>query len=117
MKDQNRSDQARKIAGLSVGQAAKLLNVDRDYLLKVEDAETIDDDILPKLCDLYRVRAAWLTGEVPRRDYEAMKSAKGYDKLEFHDRDVIAEFAAMIPRNEKTAAQRLEEARNRNKKR
>lgn len=95
----NRAGIARKNAGLSIGQAAKLLGVSSDDLAKIEvfDSAFADAD-QQKLADLYRVRIEWLTGEVPRRDYAAVDKLDNADKITAHDRDIVAEFAASLPR-------------------
>lgn len=96
--DENLSEIARMRAGLSIGQAAKFTGIDRDDLIRIERAETIDADVVPKLCDVYAVRPEWITGEVPRYDYAALDKIKGADDLPTSDRDTIAEFAASMPR-------------------
>lgn len=98
MKRENRCRVARENAGLSVGQAAKLLAVDRDEILRVEVADDPDLELVQRLADLYRVRVEWLTGEVERRDYARIKRIKGADRLSFKDLDTLAEFAASMPR-------------------
>lgn len=106
-------------AGLSIGQAAKFLKMDRDDLIKSEKAESLDDDLVPKLCDVYAVRSEWIKGEVPRHDYAAIDrmvlcSRQPDEPLTFHDRDELAEFAASMPRTTKTVSERLEEVRKKN---
>lgn len=99
---ENRSKLARERAGLSVGQAARLVDIEREFLLLVEERDShfadLDHEEVEKMADVYGVNVPWLRGEVPRRDYEAMKDARGWDDITDHDRDVIAEFAAAMPR-------------------
>ena len=102
------------LAGLSVGQAAKFLDIDRDALIRIERADEIDADTLPKLLSLYSVRKEWLVGEVAQHDYSAVDRTKGAEKLTPHDRDAVAEFAAFMPRNKKSLVLRLEEIKKRN---
>jgi hypothetical protein len=94
----NRAKLAREHAGLSVGQAAKLLNMAAIDLMAIEERSTIMPEHANRLAELYRVRVEWLAGEVELRDYSAVDGFKGAELLTPHDRDVIAEFAASIPR-------------------
>lgn len=119
---------ARERAGLSLGQAAKLLGIDRADLECVEAStlnqfcgrfacpggglhgHDIDDNAwttAEQLAELYAVNVPWLLGQVPQHDYEAMKDARGYDQLTAHDRDVVAEFAASLPRGGGSFADRV----------
>lgn len=99
---------ARERAGLSLGQAAKLLGIERHALEQIEARPIADrEDQAEQLAELYMVNVPWLTGAAPLRDYEAMKSARGYDKLTEHDRDTVAEFAASLPRGRGTFADRV----------
>jgi transcriptional regulator with XRE-family HTH domain len=95
----NRARRARQSAGLSVGQAAKLLGIDRDALVRVEEQ---DDAFLDanrrNMADVYGVSEAWLCGDVELRDYEALNRIPGGRELPFHDRDVLAEVLASRPR-------------------
>lgn len=50
------------------------------------------------LAELYRVNIEWLTGAVPLRDYAHVEKMDGAHRLTFNDRDIIAEFAASLPR-------------------
>jgi transcriptional regulator with XRE-family HTH domain len=116
--DKNLAERARMNAGLSLGQAAKFTGIDRDDLIRIERAETIDADVVEKLCDIYGVRSEWITGEVPRYDYVAVDKISGASCLPDSDRDTIAEFAAAMPRGTKSgsAADRLAEyKKNRSK--
>lgn len=95
----NRAKLGRERAGLSVEQAALLLGVPVGVLDAVEELEPAQANFdFRRLADLYQCRIEWLTGEVPRCDFEAIDSIKGADKLTHHDRDVLAEFAASMPR-------------------
>jgi transcriptional regulator with XRE-family HTH domain len=115
---ENRTKRARERAGLSLGQAAKLLGIDREMLEEVEDAPRFEGMLLDKMVDVYQVREEWITGKVPLRDYEAVKKmvicSRNGEELSFHDRDILAEFAASIPRSAKTVAERLEDVRKKN---
>lgn len=90
----NRARRARELAGLSVGQAAKLLGMTAPVLRMLEIPECELKGDADKLAALYRVGAEWIRGEGPDRDYESIRNMRGHEKLSDHDRDVIAEFAA-----------------------
>ncbi len=94
----NRAKIARERAGLSIGQAARMLPLDREALIRMEELNSAFADApTDRMAEVYGVRVEWLTGEVERHDYDAMKGVKGYDSLTGHDRDAIAEFAASMP--------------------
>lgn len=96
----NRMARARERAGLTIGQAAKLLDIPSGVLLGIEerdaDFEAISDQH-EHIADMYGVNAGWLSGDKELHDYEAMKDVRGWDDLSMHDRDVVAEFAASLP--------------------
>ncbi len=98
MTSKHRADRARERAGLSVGQAAKLLNMLPSDLQAIEERSTILPDHANRLAELYQVRVEWLTGEVELRDYTAVDGMRGAEGITPHDRDVVAEFAASMPR-------------------
>ena len=95
----NRSRLARERAGLTIGRAAHYLGIPSGDLLAIEERDsdfaTADHT---KMCEVYGIRLEWLTGEVPQYDYDAIKAIAGADELTFHDRDILAEFAASMPR-------------------
>ena len=89
---------ARMRAGLSPTQAADLLNLERDELLAMERQPEIESKWNTAVfAALYGVSIEWLTGQVPRYDYESLKNIPGYDELSPHDRDTLAEFTASLP--------------------
>lgn len=95
---------ARSRAGLSLNQAAKLLWNDGTNTGKVLEAiedgtgASLTREFVEKMAATYQVNIPWLLGETPLRDYTAMAGARGYENVSDHDRDVIAEFAASLPR-------------------
>jgi len=105
MTTKNRARLARQNAGLSVGQACKLLEVDREVLVAAEESDEAFEDLdagdRDFMSDIYGVNRAWLLGEVPRHDYAAVERIAGADALAFHDRDVIAELMASRPRGDR----------------
>jgi hypothetical protein len=102
VKTKNRTKLARERAGLSVNQACKLLIVERDDLVKIEEDDVAFADTGRDLIDLmhevYGVNPQWMAGEVPQHDYAHVDKMVGADKLTFHDRDILAEFAASMQR-------------------
>lgn len=98
----NRARRAREGAGLSVGQAAKLLGADLRVLQFVEDQDVAfwasDATLHRKMADIYGVSEAWLCGDVELRDYEVLNRISGGRDLPFHDRDILAEVLASRPR-------------------
>lgn len=65
------------------------------------------EDQAAQLADIYGVNVEWLTGEAPQHDYEVLKGVRGADNLSAYDRDMVAEFAASMPRGKGDAAERL----------
>jgi transcriptional regulator with XRE-family HTH domain len=102
----NRSRRARESAGLSVGQAAKLLGVDRDAILRVEDLDaafwSAQATVRRNMADVYGVSEEWLSGKGDLRDYAALNCIPGGRDLPFQDRDILAEVLASRPRKEQS---------------
>lgn len=99
----NRSKRARERAGLSIGQAAELLGVSRDDLIAIEESDSkYADANRNRMCDVYAVNLDWLSGDADLHDYAAVDRMRGANDLTPHDRGVIAEFAASMPRREST---------------
>jgi transcriptional regulator with XRE-family HTH domain len=95
----NRYARARELAGLSVGQAARVLGVSTAELAAVEQAQ-VPIFVLTneRLSEIYGCSVAWLTGVAPRVDYAALDRIPGGRDLDFHDRDMLAELLATLPR-------------------
>ena len=95
----NRSFIARERAGLGLVAAARYLGINVDDLARAEELDSAFADIdKVKMADVYGVRIEWLTGDVERYDYAHVDTMKGAECLTEHDRSVIAEFAASMPR-------------------
>lgn len=95
----NRSRRARESAGLSLGQAARLLGVPRDQIALAEGSDAAYADFgPPRLADIYGVNLDWLSGRIELCDYEPLKNLDGADKLSFRDRDQLAELFASMSR-------------------
>jgi transcriptional regulator with XRE-family HTH domain len=94
----NRARMARTRAGLSLGQAARITGIDITVIsrIELELKEPIDPAIVAKMCDVYAVNPAWLTGATPQHDYDALAKMKGADDLCEHDKDIVAEFIAAM---------------------
>lgn len=88
---------ARERAGLSVGQAARILGLERDDILSLEIAEDPDPDHLERMADAYGVNLPWMMGEIPQYDYDRLNDLPAADRLEDHDRKIAAEFIASLP--------------------
>lgn len=108
----NRAKLARERAGLSLGQAVKLLGAANLLLIEESDSAFADTTEVErtKMCIVYGVNLEWLTGERERYDYAAMAGVKGWDEISEDDRNTVAEFAASMPRKK---AKTLEEIENR----
>lgn len=95
----NRAKRARERAGLTIGQAAKILNMEKDDLVAIEEKDSMFANAdQSKLADTYGVNLPWLRGDAPLRDEDKMKDVRGWDELSRHDQNVISEFAASMPR-------------------
>lgn len=98
----NRSRRARENAGLSIGQAARLLGLPCDQIARCEISDAAYADLGPaRLADLYEVNVEWLSGRSELRDEAAIRRIRQLDKAEaltFCDRDRIAEILASLPR-------------------
>lgn len=115
--DDNRLRIARERAGLSLNQAAHMLRIDHLDLVRLECAtvESVRAFVVERsqfisldaFVAAYGVRVEWLLGEVERYDYSSIGNINGADQLTDHDRDAIAEFAASMPRDNRTAAERM----------
>lgn len=99
----NRSKLARERAGLSIDQAVKMLDVEREQLISIEESDAtffdyVDQELRIQMADIYGTNLAWLAGDITRYDYDAVKQVKGATALSSHDRDVVAEFIAALPK-------------------
>lgn len=105
----NRIAKARTNAGLSIGQAAKLVGVERSVIEEAEKANVNDlaSGLTTRMAEVYLVDPDWMLGVKPQYDREAMKEAKGFENLSTHDRDIIQEFAASLPKGNEARAREL----------
>jgi len=99
-------------AGLSIGQAARLIGVERPVIEEAEKADVGDlaSGLTTRMAEVYHVDPDWMLGVKDQYDRESMKGARGYDALSKHDKDIVDEFAAsMSKKPPKTLAQIAEE--------
>lgn len=95
----NRSRRARESAGLSVGQAARLLGLPAADVSRAEESDAAYADLGPRhLADVYGVDLDWLSGRSELCDYEPLKHLHDSDRLSFRERDMLAELFASLPR-------------------
>jgi transcriptional regulator with XRE-family HTH domain len=92
---ENRTRDARKHAGLTLGQGARLLDISVVHLSDVElDRAPPTPELLARMADLYAASVDWMTGEVPRIDPEVLASLNARD-LPFADRVSLAEVLSL----------------------
>lgn len=101
----NRCRRARENAGLSVGQTARLLGIPVEQVMSVEVNDTAFAEAGPaRFADLYGVNLDWLSGRIEQHDYERLNKCPDARELPFHDRDMLAELYASLPRRSQGAA-------------
>lgn len=93
----NRLRRARELAGLSLGQAAKLLGWAQGPLYAMEIGEGVPptDVDLAKLAELYHVPVAYLHGAEPKIP-EALRRQLDDLEISSGDRDTVLEFAGVL---------------------
>lgn len=95
MKKPNRIRKTREGAGLSMGQAARLLGMPVTELSLMElNGVHADDDRLPRLASLYRCSVAWLLGETAPLSDENEALLNTIDHTT--DRATVREFMEML---------------------
>ena len=95
---------ARELAGLSEGQAARLLGVDRAWLARVEaEQEPPTAAFLRDLAKLCRTSMAWLLGDAPKIPESTQRLLRN-SKLTPRDRETLLEVAGMWSTPEEGAA-------------
>ena len=83
---------ARSRAGLSQGQAAKLLGVHRPTISEMEAARrAVKADELTRLADLYGVTVSWLTGADTETPQHVLLAARKMSKLKQPELDRVLE--------------------------
>lgn len=95
----NRYARARELAGLSLGQAARILGSTRDDLAIVErDQRPIGALTNDRLADVYGCSIEWITGQVPHVDLAAIDHIPGGRDLPYRDREALAELLGSLRR-------------------
>lgn len=85
-----RLKEARKLAGLSQGHVAKMLNLHRPSISEIEAGNRrVSADELARLAEIYDVSTAWLLGETPEtlnaQDPKLELAARELSKLKPED--------------------------------
>jgi transcriptional regulator with XRE-family HTH domain len=93
--------EARKLAGLSQGQVAKLLGLHRPSVSEMESGNRrVSSEELTKLAELYDVSAAWLLGEVANTldasDPKLQLAARELSKLKPEDLERLLKLLAAM---------------------
>jgi len=96
-----RLKEARKIAGLSQGQVAKMLGLHRPSITEMESGNRrVSADELARLADIYDVSTAWLLGEAPdtinAKDPRVELAARELTKLKPDDLDRLLKLLAAM---------------------
>ncbi len=99
--------EARKLAGLSQGQVAKMLGLHRPSVSEIEAGNRrISADELARLAEIYDVSVAWLVGEAPEtmdaQDPRLELAARELSKLKPDDLERLLKLLAAM-RNDSTA--------------
>ena len=97
----NRSRLARERAGLSLGQACLMLGKSSRVIEQIEKPDSpMSSAEIAAMSSLYGVNPEWLTGQRERYNYAAVDSMHEARFISSHDRTVIAEFIAAMPRRD-----------------
>lgn len=93
--------EARKSAGLSQGQVAKLMGLHRPSVSEIEAGNRrVSADELSKLADLFDVSVAWLVGDAPEtvetNDPRIQLAARELKKLKPEDLDRLLRLLASM---------------------
>lgn len=96
-----RLKEARKLAGLSQGQVAKILNLHRPSVSEMEAGNRrVSADEIARLAEIYDVSVAWLLGEAPEtidaQDPRLELAARELTKLKPDDLERLLKLLAAI---------------------
>lgn len=96
-----RLKEARKLAGLSQGQVAKMLGLHRPSITEMESGNRrVSADELARLAAIYDVSTAWLLGEAPPtidvKDPRVELAARELTKLKPNDLDRLLKLLAAM---------------------
>lgn len=103
-----RLKEARRMAGLSQGQVAKLLNLQRPSVSEMESGNrTVSAEELAKLAEIFEVSISWLLGEgaerVDPQDDKIQLAARELNKLKPKDLDRLMTILASLKDQEKNS--------------
>ena len=97
----NRLKEARKRAGLSQGQVARLLNMHRPTITEIEAGNRrVLAEELPRFADLYDVGVNWILGRPQEYDWVTRLAARGLDKLKPKDQQKLLALLRSFPGGE-----------------
>jgi transcriptional regulator with XRE-family HTH domain len=97
-----RLSQAREAAGLSQGQAAKMLGMHRPALSNIEAEERkVSASELKQFAELYKVSTEWLLGETPDTDRRLKLAARKLSGLKEKDLETVMRIVDSLRRNSK----------------
>jgi transcriptional regulator with XRE-family HTH domain len=96
-----RLKEARKLAGLSQGQVAKILGLHRPSISEMEAGNRrVSADEIARLAEIYDVNVAWLLGEAPEtidtQDPRLELAARELSKLKPDDLDRLLKLLAAM---------------------
>jgi transcriptional regulator with XRE-family HTH domain len=96
-----RLKEARKLAGLSQGQVAKILGLHRPSISEMESGNRrVSADEIARLAEIYDVNVAWLLGEAPEtidtQDPRLELAARELSKLKPDDLDRLLKLLAAM---------------------
>lgn len=97
--------EARKMAGLSQGQVASLMNMQRPSISEIEAGNRkVSAEELSQFATLFSVSAAWLMGEgeevVDLKNTQLQLAAREIQKLKGQDLEKLLRLLASIPKDE-----------------
>jgi transcriptional regulator with XRE-family HTH domain len=103
-----RIKEARRMAGLSQGQVAKMLNLQRPSVSEMESGNrAVSAEELSKLAEIFEVSTSWLLGEgtdrVDPQDDKLQLAARELKKLKQKDLDRLMAILASLKDQEKTS--------------
>ncbi|MBX9571791.1 MAG: helix-turn-helix domain-containing protein [Candidatus Obscuribacterales bacterium] len=100
-----RIKEARKMAGLSQGQVASLMKMQRPSISEIEAGNRkVSAEELAQFASLFAVSASWLMGEgediVDLKNTQLQLAAREIQKLKGDDLDKLLRLLAAIPKND-----------------
>lgn len=91
-----RYKRGRELAGLSLGQASRMLGIDRTRLTDIEALRIVPEvQEVAAMADAYHTSEAWLDGAAVQVPESVTKILRDSD-VSYGDRDTVLEFAGML---------------------